>query len=58
MEKTICVICGKQIIGYGNSPWPLADSGRCCDNCNSRVVTARFERLLLKEAESSASDAN
>ncbi len=55
MEKTKCVICGKQITGYGNNPWPLADSGRCCDNCNGKVITARFERLLLKETGSAAS---
>lgn len=53
----ICIICGKQIVGYGNDPWPLADSGRCCDTCNSKVITARFERLLLREARSAALDA-
>jgi len=57
MEKTKCVICGKQIIGYGNNPWPLADSGHCCDNCNSKVVTARIGRLLIRDTESTALDA-
>ena len=33
-----CCICGKEIIGFGNNPWPIKDSGCCCDECNSTVV--------------------
>ena len=34
--------CGKEIIGFGNNPWPIKD---CCDECNSTVVIqARLAR--------------
>ena len=36
--ETKCCICGKEIIGFGNNPWPVKDSGCCCDECNSTVV--------------------
>ena len=32
-----CCICGKEIVGYGNSPSPLAGN-KCCDECNAKVV--------------------
>ena len=32
-----CCICGKEIVGYGNSPSPIAGH-RCCDDCNMKVV--------------------
>lgn len=38
MEKTNCCICGKEIKGYGNNPWPVKKEGLCCDECNSEVV--------------------
>jgi len=39
-----CVLCGKAFNGFGNNPWPLAESGECCDKCNlERVVPARIE---------------
>ena len=37
-----CVLCGKDIIGFGNNPYPLAESGRCCDECNDRVTAVRI----------------
>lgn len=33
-----CVICGKTFSGYGNSAYPVATSGRCCDSCEFEVV--------------------
>ena len=39
-----CVICGKQIEGYGNNAEPLAH-GRCCDFCNAGVIARRLEDL-------------
>ena len=33
-----CVLCGKEIKGHGNNPAPVKDSGRCCDDCNKKVV--------------------
>lgn len=48
-DKEICVLCGKHIVGYGNNPFPLADEGKCCDECNkTKVIPARikdFEEL-------------
>lgn len=32
-----CSICGKEIKGWGNNPYPL-DRGECCDECNNNVV--------------------
>ena len=48
--KTNCCICGKEIIGFGNNPWPIKNSGCCCDECNSTVVIqARIEMLIKGE---------
>lgn len=48
--ETKCCICGKEIIGFGNNPWPVKDSGYCCDECNSTVVIrARIEMLVKGE---------
>ncbi len=38
MNTYICVICGKQTVGYGNNPAPVKNFGRCCDVCNATVV--------------------
>ncbi len=32
-----CCICGKDIKGYGNNPFPIAGK-ICCDECNVKVV--------------------
>ena len=32
-----CVICGKPIKGYGHNAMPIKE-GRCCDECNIKVV--------------------
>ena len=40
-----CVLCGKEIIGYGHNASPLAD-GQCCDECNTLVIKARLERFV------------
>ena len=37
MNKNICSICGKEYQGFGNNAQPV-DDGRCCNECNSRVV--------------------
>ena len=53
MEKNtvkICSICGKPYMGYGNNAAPIND-GRCCDECNGKVVMARIfiDRLINTE---------
>lgn len=32
-----CCICGNDIKGYGNSPFPIAGQA-CCDECNNKVI--------------------
>lgn len=39
-----CVLCGSGIKGYGNNPWPLANKGECCDECNIKVIWERLKR--------------
>ena len=42
----VCVICGKQIKGYGNNPEPVKNHGQCCDTCNLEVVIpARLKQI-------------
>ena len=43
-NKEKCVICGKEIIGYGNNARPLKE-GRCCDECNNKVILERLVKL-------------
>lgn len=44
-EKQVCVICGKEFIGWGNNAWPVAD-GICCNECNhEKVIPARLKNL-------------
>ena len=35
-EKQTCCICGCEFTGYGNNPFPLSNTGRCCDECNGK----------------------
>jgi len=40
-----CIICGRQIAGYGNNPEPVKrwSDGLCCDECNrEKVIPARL----------------
>ena len=41
-NEHLCCICGKEILGYGNNPYPLKKEGRCCDECNLLVIQARM----------------
>ena len=46
MQKTRCVICGKEFYGMGNNPDPTSLIGRCCNKCNVNIVVpARFDRM-------------
>lgn len=42
LELFRCCICGKECCGYGNNPWPIKDSGKCCDECNNMVLRRRI----------------
>jgi len=48
-----CVLCGKIIenIYDENNPWPLADEGVCCSECNDSVVAARIARVTGENPE-------
>ena len=42
-ETFTCVLCTKSIQGqYGNNPYPLSNTGKCCDSCNLKVIMARM----------------
>ena len=43
-----CCICAKEFVGFGNNPYPLKSSGRCCDECNKKVVKVRIEEAIRK----------
>lgn len=38
-----CSICSREYDGFGNNARPI-NTGRCCDDCNTLVIAARFER--------------
>lgn len=50
-DEAKCCICGKPIIGHGNNPWPYVkvENAKCCDECNAKVVAARFELSMKGE---------
>lgn len=58
-DKETCILCGKHIEGYGNNPAPLADEGKCCDECNkTKVIPARMKTLRGKKMNEAAEDNN
>lgn len=42
-----CAICGKEVEGFGNNPYPirLGEDDRCCNDCDGIVVMARIALL-------------
>ena len=49
-----CNICGEEIKGWGNNPWPICSKddleSQCCDNCNiNKVIPARL--ILMRQYE-------
>ena len=51
-----CVLCKDIFGGFGNNPWPLAEKGRCCDDCNLLVVASRLNTHILKREKDTAND--
>lgn len=48
-EKKICCICGKEFEGFGNNPEPVKNEGKCCDECNEKIVIpARIREMYGK----------
>ncbi len=47
-----CVLCGNALADMGANPWPLADSGECCDYCDANlVIPARITQYLNSKKE-------
>jgi len=50
-NKKNCVICRKEIIGYGNNAAPLK-KGYCCDDCNLKfIIPIRLKAAQIKNHE-------
>lgn len=47
MSSRSCSICNKKIVGDGNNALPLA-RGRCCNECNMRVMVFRMRLGALQ----------
>ena len=42
-----CVICEEHFTGYDNNPDPVAETGGCCDACNTnKVIPARMSQFM------------
>lgn len=44
-QKFTCCLCGNISYGHGNDPYPLRNSGRCCDLCNQVVILRRISKM-------------
>ena len=44
-QKFKCCLCGNISYGYGHDPYPLRNSGKCCDKCNQLVVLRRLSNI-------------
>ena len=49
-EKEKCCICGKEIEGMGDNPYPVRTEGWCCRYCNYIMVLPKRVRLYGKQA--------
>lgn len=52
-----CCICGKEIEGYGNNPWPIStnEEDLCCDECNFTIVVPKRIEMLQERYKDSLS---
>lgn len=48
-KKEKCCICGKEIKGWGNNPYPVKTEGEYCRECNFSVVLPERVRLSKQE---------
>ena len=49
LRKYTCVICSKVCSGFGNNPFPIKNSGECCNTCNAIKVIPERISLYRKE---------
>lgn len=48
-KLNFCILCERDYEGYGNNPAPLAQTGRCCDHCNTTlVIPYRMQPLMME----------
>jgi len=47
-----CILCKREINGYGNNAQPLAE-GMCCDGCNNKVVANRMANYKMETVDDS-----
>ena len=60
--KRECCICGKPLTDFGNEPFPIKSTGRCCNECNIKVIQKREEdekktpivKTIFREMDKSA----
>lgn len=46
-SNPICCLCNKSCeCIFGNNPAPLAREGRCCNECNQKVIEARIKIIF------------
>jgi hypothetical protein len=45
-----CCICGTEYHNYGHNAKPVA-KGRCCDDCNTKVIIPKREELITQGVE-------
>lgn len=54
---TKCVLCGDTFKGMGANPSPLADSGECCDYCDTNlVIPARITQYMNSQKQEKSND--
>ena len=46
--RGICCICGEVFRDFGNNPAPVKNEGRCCDECNNKVVIPKRIELAYE----------
>lgn len=48
-KEKVCCICGQTFHGWGNAPWPIKETGECCNACNfMEVIPARLRMIYKK----------
>lgn len=47
LENGICCICGKPYKRIGSNAFPI-EMGRCCDECDNKIVIPTRKRLRKK----------
>ncbi len=45
-ELDICVSCKKSLEGNGNNPYPVSNTGKCCDTCNVNIIIPARLKLV------------